>query len=140
MALVQSLTLPATTALKDGVVVDVPEITYPAAYARVYSVQAFVAESFLLVCWYADEAARLANDPHVKIKEYRVPTSVLAGDIYPMAYAWLKQQDDFAGATDHPFVDPAEVVEPAPTEPTEPTPAPVEPAPEPIPTQPEAQA
>lgn len=120
MALTLSLTLPATTALVDGVVVEVPEITYPQAYARAYSIRAFAQESYILVTWYADEAARFANADPVKAYEYSTSTASLVGDIYPAAYAFLKTLPDFAGATDHPFVDPAEVVEPAP-----------EPAPEP---------
>ena len=128
MALTVSLTLPATTALVDGAVVEVPEVTYPAAYARLYMARAMSDSTYLLVCWYADAEARFANADPVKVFEFPpVKTADLKGDLYPAAYAWLKAQPEFAGATDHPFVDPDEVIV-----------APVEPAPEP--TQPEAQA
>lgn len=122
MALTISLTLPATTALVNGEVVDVPEITYPQAYARAYAIRAFAQDSYILVTWYADEAARLANADPVKAYEFTTTTASLTGDIYPAAYAYLKTLPDFAGAIDHPVVDPAEVVEPQP-----------EPAPEPAP-------
>lgn len=109
MALTLSLTMPATTALKDGEVVDVPEITYPNAYARLYAVRAFANEAFLLVCWYADEAARYANENPVKAFEYQVPTPDLKGDLYPAGYAHLKTLPDFAGASDHPVADPGDL-------------------------------
>lgn len=116
MALIVSLTLPATTALdKNEQVVEVPEVTYPQAYARLYSVRAYAAETFLLVCWYADADARFANADPVKIMEFPpVPTTSLKGDIYPMAYAYLKTLPEFEGAVDHPVADPAE---PVPTQP-----------------------
>lgn len=129
MALVMSLTLPATTALQNDVVVDVPETTYEQSYARVYTVRSTSQDSYLLVCWYADEAARFANADPVKVFEFQTPTATLKGDVYPAAYAYLKTLPEFASASDHPLVDPAEVVEPTP-----------EPTPEPVPTQPEAQA
>lgn len=130
MALVMSLTLPATTAIQNDVVVDIPEITYPQSYARVMYVRAFSKESYICVCWYADEAARFANADPVKVNEYTAETKALSGDFYPAVYAHLKTLPEFAGASDHPLVDPAEVVEPTP----------VEPEPIPEPTQPEAQA
>lgn len=129
MALTVSLTLPATTALQNDQVVEVPEVTYPQAYARLIMARASSTDTYLLVCWYADADARFANADPVKVFEFPpVPTADLKGDLYPAAYTYLKTLSDFAGATDHPFVDPAEVVEPAPVEPT------------PEPTQPEAQA
>lgn len=127
MALVVSLTLPSTTVLIDGAVVEVPETTYPTAYARVMVSRAQADTSYVCVCWYADEAARFAGADPVKVFEYSTKTSDLKGDYFPAVYSFLKTLPDFAGATDHPFVDPAEVVTP-----------PVEPTPEP--TQPEAQA
>lgn len=108
MALTISLTLPATTALVNGEVVAVPEITYPQAYARAYAIRAMSSESFILVTWYADEAARLANADPVKALEFTTTTASLKGDIYPAVYAYLKTLPEFAGAADHPMVDPAE--------------------------------
>lgn len=137
MALIVPLTMPATTALIDGAVVEVPEITYPSAYARILVSRAHSDTSYVCVCWYADEAARFAGADPVKLYEYATKTSDLKGDYFPAVYTWLKTLPDFAGATDHPFVDPAEVVEPI----TEPAPTEVvEPEPAPEPTQPEAQA
>lgn len=128
MALTVSLTLPATTALVNDEVVEVPEVTYPQAYARLYMARASSTDTYLLVCWYADADARFANADPVKVFEYPpVPTADLKGDLYPAAYTYLKTLSDFAGAVDHPAVDPAEVI----VAPTEPAPAP---------TQPEAQA
>lgn len=115
MALTLSLTMPATTALINEQVVAVPETTYPNAYARLFMARASSSETYLLVCWYADAAARFANADPVKIYEFpAVPTASLVGDIYPAAYAYLKTLPEFAGAVDHPVADPAE---PAPTQP-----------------------
>jgi hypothetical protein len=151
MALITSLTMPATPALVDGAVVELPETTYPASYARVLFVRSFANESYVCVCWYADEAARFAGADPVKVYEYPVSTEALKGDVYPAAYAYLKGLPEFAGAVDHMLVDapteevvtlsssgiPApEVVAPAVTEPsvevTEELP--------PYPTQPPAEA
>ena len=127
MALTLSLTMPATTALVDDAVVEVPEITYPTSYARVLVSRAMSDKSYICVCWYADQEARLAGTDPVKLQEFVTTTASLVGDYFPAVYSFLKTLPDFAGATDHPFVDPAEVVTP-----------PVEPAPEP--TQAPAQA
>ena len=135
MALVVSLTMPATTALIDGAVVEVPEVTYPTAYARVLVSRAHSDKSYVCVCWYATEEARFAGLDPVKVYEFVTDTAALAGDYFPAVYAFLKTLPEFEGASDHPLVDPAEVVEP----PVEPTPV-VEPEPIPEPTQPEAQA
>lgn len=140
MALIVPLTMPATTALINGSVVEVPEITYPTAYARILVSRAMADTSYICVSWYADEAARFAGTDPVKLAEFTTKTSDLKGDYFPAVYSFLKSLPEFAGATDHPFVDPAEVVEP-PVEPVvEPEPAPTEPEPVPEPTQPEAQA
>lgn len=143
MALTVSLTLPATTALIDDAVVEVPEITYPTAYARVLVSRAHADKSYICVCWYADEAARFAGTDPVKVFEFVAPTSALVGDYFPAVYSYLKTLPEFEGATDHPFVDPAEVVTPPVDPVVEPEPSPtdvVEPEPVPEPTQPEAQA
>jgi len=139
MALVVSLTLPATTTLVDGAVVEVPETTYPTAYARVLVSRAHSDTSYVCVCWYADEAARFAGADPVKVFEFVTPTSALVGDYFPTVYGYLKTLPEFVGATDHPFVDPAEVVAPPVEPPVEPTPEPT-PEPEPAPTQAEGQA
>lgn len=110
MALILPLTLEATNKYDDnGVLVDIPEQHYPAAYARLFSVRVFTGTSYLLVCWYADEAARFADAAPVKMWEYLVPTADLKGDVYPAAYAYLKTLEEFAGALDHPVTDPAEL-------------------------------
>lgn len=119
MALVVSLTMPATTALVDGAVVEVPEITYPTAYARVLVSRAMSDKSYICVCWYADEAARFAGADPVKLQEFVTPTSSLVGNYFPAVYSFIKTQPEFAGATDHPFADPSEVVTPL-VEPTQP--------------------
>lgn len=122
MALLVSLTLPETTALVDGAVVVVPETTYPQAYARVLFARSFAAETYICAAWYADEAARHAGADPVKVAEYAVATTALKGDVFPAMYAHLKTMLDFAGAIDHPVVDPAEVIEPEPTPVAEPAP------------------
>lgn len=140
MALIVPLTIPAYYKEENGEVVTVPAVEYPAAYARLLTVRALSGESYLLVSWYADEAARFADAQPVKLYEYSLPTADLKGDVYPAAYAYLKALPEFAGAADHPVVDPDEViapVEPAVVEPA-PEPAIVEPAPEP--TQAPAEA
>lgn len=134
MALVVSLTMPATTALIDGVVVEVPEVTYPEAYARVLVSRAHSDKSYVCVCWYATEEARFAGTDPVKVYEFVTDTKNLAGDYFPAVYGFLKTLPEFAGATDHPLVDPDEVIAPPVA------PEPVAPEPIPEPTQPEAQA
>lgn len=117
MALIVPLTIPATTALIDGAVVDIPETVYPTAYARVLVSRAQADMSHICVCWYADTAARFSGVDPVKVYEFATKTRTLVGDYFPAVYAFLKTLPEFEGATDHPFVDPAEVVEPEPTQP-----------------------
>lgn len=122
MALIVSLTLPATTALINGEVVEVPETTYPAAYARVMFARAHSDKSYICVCWYATEADRFSGVDHVKAFEFITETATLTGDFYPATYSYLKTLPEFASAVDHLGSVP-ESPAPAPTpEPTE-TPA-----------------
>lgn len=110
MALILPLTLKETSALVDGQVVAVPEQTFPAAYVRILFARAHADRTYICVCWYKDEAARFANENPVKMEEYSVETGLLVGAILPAAYNYIKTLEDFAGATDHPITDPAEVV------------------------------
>lgn len=73
---------------------------YPEAYARVLYVRSMAEESFVFVCWYADEAARTNGDEPVKVYEYMAETDNLPGNIYPAAYGYLKTLPEFAGAID----------------------------------------
>lgn len=73
---------------------------YPASYARIFYVRAMAQDSFIFVCWYADQAARERGDEPVKAYEYQTPTSNLVGDVYPAAYAYLKTLPEFSGAID----------------------------------------
>lgn len=107
----------------------VNDTTYPDAYARVVNVVATSLNSWVVVNFYADEAARWSDAQPVACQQWSTPTATLTGDIYPAAYAFLKGLPEFAGAVDV-LVNP--VVEP-------PAPAP-EPAPEPQPTQAPAEA
>jgi hypothetical protein len=75
-------------------------VTYPASYARILYVRTLPSDSYIFVCWYADEAARQAGADPVKVYEYQAPTAVLSGDIYPAAYSWIKTLPEFAGAVD----------------------------------------
>lgn len=113
MALIVPLTIPEYQTLVDGQHTVMPAVEYPQAYARVAFARAFAAETYICVVWYADLAARMADmGTSLLLKEFTVPTSALAGDFYPACYAHLKTLPEFAGAVDHPVIDPAE---PAPT-------------------------
>lgn len=151
MALIVPLTLPEYAASVGGVHTIIPAATYAQAYARVICARAHSDKTYILVSWYADEDARLANADPVKVHEFAVRTRALTGNFMPAVYEHLKTLPEFVGASDHPLVDPAETLVPVEPEP-EPAPEPtimepvggpprvVEPEPVIEPTQPEAQA
>ena len=64
---------------------------------------------YLYVCTYANEAARWADAFPILAKEYEAARSVVNGDLYPMAYAYLKTLPDFEGAVPVPDSDEASV-------------------------------
>ena len=90
-------------ALQHSVTVD--DVTYPAAYSRITSFRGDKDEVFLFVCTYADEAARWAGAFPILAKEYPTARATLNGDLFPMAYNYLKTLPDFAGATPVPDSD-----------------------------------
>jgi hypothetical protein len=100
MALQVSLTIPPDRVPESPDEVAIPEVVYPEAYARIIYVRAMAQESFIFVCWYADQAARERGEQAVKVYEYQTDTTSLAGDVYPAAYAYLKTLPEFSGATD----------------------------------------
>lgn len=132
MALIVPLTLPATSTMQNGVLVEIPETLYPEAYARVLFSRAHSDKSYICVGWYPTEAARFAGEPHVWVAEFVTDTPTLTGDYFPALYTYLKTLPQFEGAIDHLVVDPAEVV--VPVDPV------VDPTNDPQPTQPEGQA
>lgn len=95
MALVRSLTV-------DGV-------TYPEAYSRLVHVHADKTGAYLFINTYADEAARMREDEPIQQEQPVTDLASLVGDLYPKAYEYLKTLPEFAGASDHPITDPAEV-------------------------------
>lgn len=100
MALQVSLTIPPNRVPETPDEVAIPAEVYPESYARILYVRALAQESFIFVCWYADQAARENNADPVKIYEYQTPTASLQGDVYPAAYAYLKTLPEFEGAID----------------------------------------
>lgn len=93
MALKVSLTIPAYSP-------DEQEVVYPESYARIHYVRSMAQESFIFVCWYVNEEARINEQPPIKVYEYKADTAALTGDIYPAAYAYLKSLPEFTGAVD----------------------------------------
>jgi hypothetical protein len=102
--------------------ITVNDIEYPAAYSRITTIRADKADAYVYVCTYADEAARMADAFPIFAEEHVAPMASLTGDLFPKAYEFIKTCPGFEAATDHPFVDPAEVVEPAPEPVPKPTP------------------
>ncbi len=100
MALKVSLTIPPNRIPETPDEVAEQAQEFPESYARILYVRSMAQDSFIFVCWYANEAARLAGEDAVKVYEYQTATASLPGDIYPAAYAYLKTLPEFAGATD----------------------------------------
>ena len=92
-------------ALQHSVTVD--GTTYPTAYSRITSFRGDKDIVGLYVCTYANEAARWADAWPVMTKEYETARSTVNGDLYPMAYAYLKTLPDFAGSVPVPDSDEA---------------------------------
>ena len=100
MALIVSLTIPPDRVPESPDEAAIPATVYPESYARILVVRSHAQESFLVVVWYADQAAREQGLDPVYIKEFLAQTSALTGDVYPAAYAYLKTLPEFSGATD----------------------------------------
>lgn len=70
------------------------------AYARVNFFRGTKDDLLVLVYFYADAAARLANKDPVSRKEYQLVTEDLDGKFMSVIYTALKQLPDFDGAID----------------------------------------
>lgn len=84
------------------------DTVYPAAYSRITTIRADKADAYVYVCTYADEAARLAEDFPIYAEEHATKLADLTGDLFVKAYGFIKTLPEFAGASDHPLVDPAD--------------------------------
>jgi hypothetical protein len=81
---------------------------FPECYARIVFARTMKDQTLIWVNFYANYAARVAEDMPVKQKEYPCVTAELQGDIFPAMYAYLKTLPDFAGAIDV-LSDPAQI-------------------------------
>ena len=75
---------------------------FPAAYARIVYSRAEKTTTWVLVQWFADQAAREEDKNPVKMWEYQAPTSAIP-DVAPAlvaSYDWLKMLPEFAGWID----------------------------------------
>lgn len=100
MALKIALTIPPNRVPETPDEEAIPAQVYPESYARIVHVRSMAQESFIFVCWYADETARANGELPVKVQEFPVATATLIGDIYPASYSYLKSLPEFEGAVD----------------------------------------
>ncbi len=87
--------------------VTVNDVTYPAAYSRITSFRGDKDTVGLYVCTYATEAARWADEWPITTKEYETARATVNGDLFPMAYDYLKTLPDFEGSVTVPDSDEA---------------------------------
>lgn len=77
-----------------------PPVIYESAYARVLQIRVHKERSFIVVEWFENEAARLAEQFAVKTQEFALDTQSLPGDVYTATYNYLKTLPEFEGAQD----------------------------------------
>lgn len=90
-------------ALQHSVTVD--GTTYPTAYSRITSFRGDKDNVYLYVCTYSNEQARWDGAFPILAKEYETARSTVNGDLYPMAYNYLKTLPDFEGSVPVPDSD-----------------------------------
>lgn len=81
------------------------EVVYPEAYSRITGIRCDKNDAYVFVCTYSDEAARFADDFPIHAEEHMSPLSTIEGDIFPLAYNFIKTCPGFEGTLDHFAVD-----------------------------------
>lgn len=74
--------------------------TYPEAYSRIMFIRLDKPDGYVFVNTYADKAAREENVLPIHQQEFRTDRPVFHGDVFQLAYDYLKTLPEFAGAVD----------------------------------------
>ena len=73
---------------------------FPEAYAKISQIAAYNNNSYITVVFYANAEARAEMRMQVTSKQLITETPALHGEIYKLAYEFLKTLPEFAGSID----------------------------------------
>ncbi len=93
-------------------------VDYPEAYSRITSVRGDKERVYVFVVTHPDEASRFRDDFPIGAEELWGAVSVISGDLFASAYAFVKTCPGYEEAVDHINMDVPE------TEPVYPGPSP----------------
>lgn len=74
---------------------------YPAAYTVIDTLRFDRLGAHLWVLTFADEQAKVTGENPVLCRGFDTETERMHGEVFALAYAYLKTLPEFAGATDH---------------------------------------
>lgn len=78
----------------------IEETTYPEAYTRALFIRVDKMSGYVFVNTYANKQAREDNELPIYQMEYRTERTLFNGDVFQLAYDYLKTLPEFAGAVD----------------------------------------